>query len=820
MIRTDIQHLGGTALTERLAAKVPLPGNPCGDGTPAGEPRSGPRRSGGSGARLPYCGMPVSEPPPRRVAAASSLPVALGALFLLGILLSLGSRPPSPRPATAPPDEFSGERAMRVLGHLLAEGVPHPVGTPANFVVRDRIIEHLEELGYAVEVQRTFSCRTGGIQCAPVENVMTRLPGRGEGRAVMLTSHYDSRGAGPGAGDAGSAVAAILEIARILRAEAPFPNPIVILLSDGEEAGLLGAEVFVREHPWAADVAAVVNLEARGTTGPSIMFETSDANRWLVAAYGRAASRPVASSLTYDVYRLLPNDTDATVYRRAGMAVLNFAFIGELAHYHSALDDLTHLNPRSVQHHGDNGLAAVRALASMPLEPRGGDAAYTDVFGLILLHWPASWMLPLAALFTIVVFGAAVLLVRRRELTVVELGFGVLAAVAALVVAVAVGWAAGALLVAVTGRHGVAHAYPAAAYIALWAGAATAVLGVATLVARWASFLGLLFGGWLLLSLLTVLVAAWLPGAAVVLFVPQGIAVVALGLAVFSPRGVRPAPDSAAMIAALGAGFTLIQLTLLLQATFVLDLPLAIAAVVALAALPLMPFTAVPASGARTRNSVIAAGTFIALSAFIAALMVPGYSELRPQSLNFVYVEDAEREEQWWVAQGVTDSGQLPASVRAAADFSASAPAWAPRTVRGPAAPAPYAGLPGPQVQVTPHPGAGAHRTVAMRIRAAQPGNRVLLTIPGVSALRMEGHLVAGLGGAGGAPTMWIIQGVPAEGVLVEVDLIGDAPRHAVVHDITPGLPPAGAALLQTRPRTAMPFADGDASVAILRLWL
>jgi hypothetical protein len=754
----------------------------------------------------------------RRHAAPLALPIALALLGLLGLLLALGSRPPAPKPADASASEFSAGRALAILQHLLAEGVPHPVGTPANERVRDRIIAELESLELDVDVQRSFVCRTGGILCAPIENIVTRLPGSGAGRAVMLTSHYDSRGAGPGAGDAGSGVAAILEIARILRAEAPYHNPIVILLTDGEEAGLLGAEAFVREHPWAADVAAVVNLEARGTKGPSIMFETSEMNRWLVAAYARAVSRPVANSLTYDVYRLLPNDTDATVYRRAGMAVLNFAFIGELIHYHSALDDIAHLSPRSVQHHGDNGLAAVRQLASMPLVPHGGDAAYTDIFGRVLLHWPVVWVLPLGMLFTVVLLLAAVLLVRRRSLRAGELLFGLCAAIGGVAAALAVGWGAGALLSAVTGRHGVAHAYPVPAYIALWAGAASAVLVVAALLARRATLYGLLLGAWLLLSALTVLVAVWLPGAAVVLFVPQFIAVLAVGFAVFGPRTRRLPADTAVIAAALGAGFTLIQLGLMLHATFVLQMPIAIAAVVALATLPLTPLLAVPPDAARVRNLVLAAGGALAVVALVAALVMPGYSALRPQMLNLIYLQDADRGEQWWVAQGVAAAAELPAGLRDAGGFAHRPPAWAPRIARGPATPAPDAALPLPQSEVVSVRSDAAARKVTMRIRPVQAGNRVVLGIADVMEVRVEGLPVAGLRGAAGAPLLWLLQGVPGHCVTVEVDIAGDAVRDVAIYDITPGLPPGGAALLRARPDTAVPFGDGDASIVMVRV--
>ena len=88
--------------------------------------------------------------------------------------------------------------------------------------------------------------------------------------------------------------------------------------------------VFTEEHPWAKDVGVVLNLDARGNSGPSYMFETSEGNGWLIEQLARALPHPMASSLTVDVYRLMPNDTDLTIYMRHGMPGLNFAFIGGL----------------------------------------------------------------------------------------------------------------------------------------------------------------------------------------------------------------------------------------------------------------------------------------------------------------------------------------------------------------------------------------------------------------------------------------------------------------------------------------------------------
>jgi hypothetical protein len=754
-------------------------------------------------------------------ASGVALPAALAGLLILGLLLSVGLRPPPARPAIAPEDEFSAERALGILQDLLAEGVPHPVGSPANFVVRDRIIERLESYGYGVDVQRSFACRAQGGICAPVENIVTRLPGSGgTARAVMLTSHYDSRGAGPGAGDAGAAVAAILEVARIIRTEAPFANDVILLITDGEEAGLLGAEAFVAEHPWVADVGVVINLEARGTSGPSIMFETSENNRWLVQEFARAVRRPVSNSLTYDVYRLLPNDTDATVYKREGIPAINFAFIGELAHYHTALDDIAHLDERTVQHHGDNALAMVRRFADVRLQPRPGDAVYADFFGVALLHWPAAWTPPGAVLLLLVVVACCLVLIRRRELRVGALLWALLAAVLALAAAVGFGFGVGALLASVTGRPGVLHAYPGPALWALWLGALTLVLLAGSLSARRAGFWALLTAPWLIIALLAAAVAARLPGASVVLFIPSAVGATALALAVFGGPEISRRADVAAIAAALGAGFSLIPLAILLYSAFLLQLPFAISGVIGIAALPLLPLLAAGPDARRTQRFALAGAAAVSIAALVLALVVPGYSTHRPRPMNIVYTQDGDRA--WWVVQGLdVTAASLPAGMRQVSPFTDDVPPVLPPIGRGPMAPAVQLELPQPVLTLVTQrqlPESGAD--VTLRMQPAQPGNRMAVVVPGGGRLRIEDRPVRGLRSILTGGSTWIMQGVPATGVTLEVELLEGASPEITVYDFSPGLPPAAAGLIRSRPATAVPFADGDVTVATVRLRL
>jgi len=324
------------------------------------------------------------------------LAVAAILAMVLGLTL-YQARGPAPRPSSAPSGEFSAERAQVVLRDLAGDGRPHPVGTAAHGAVRDRILGRLRALGYQPALESGYACSKLGV-CSAIENITALRPGVTDGKVVLLAAHYDSVAAGPGASDDGASVAALLEVARILAAEPPRRNPVLFLIDDGEEAGLLGAEWFMARSPWARRVGPIVNLEARGSSGESFMFETTRGNRWLIDLMSRAVPRPRTSSLFYEVYKRLPNDTDFTVFKRYGMSGLNFAYIGDVSHYHTPLDDIGHASPRSLQHHGDNALAMARAFAEADLDRApAGDLVWFDLFSLGIVRWPEQWSIPLAA---------------------------------------------------------------------------------------------------------------------------------------------------------------------------------------------------------------------------------------------------------------------------------------------------------------------------------------------------------------------------------------------------------------------------------------
>lgn len=306
--------------------------------------------------------------------------LALSVTGLVALLVLIHHPPPRPKPVDCEAKQFSAERARADIASLTAFG-PRPVGLngqphpEAHRQARDFVMQRLRDLGLSPELQIGPSCLRD--RCAQVENIIARRAAAGladQREPLVLLSHYDSVARGPGAGDAASGVATILEVLRALEVQAIWQRPLVVVIDDGEEAGLLGARL-LPSHRWLSRVAAVLNHEARGTGGQTAMFEASRHSTWLVEAYATSVERPMAASAIYPLYKLLPNDTDLTVLQAAGWRGLNFAFAERAHQYHTAQDSLEFLDLGSVQHMGDQSLGTARAVlarSTIPSDDRDG----------------------------------------------------------------------------------------------------------------------------------------------------------------------------------------------------------------------------------------------------------------------------------------------------------------------------------------------------------------------------------------------------------------------------------------------------------------
>ena len=336
----------------------------------------------------------------------------IGAALILAATLA-AYRTPAPLGLDAAPTVFSAARAREILKELVGDGVPHPMGSAADAKVRELIVKRLTALGYTTELQTGLSCNEFGACGTPTNIVATRGAVAGND-AVMLAAHYDSVPAGPGASDDGVGVANLLEIARVLSVMPAPRHPVVLLVTDGEEGGLLGASLFTREHPLAKRIWAAVNMDTRGVSGPSLMFETGTANAWLMRLYGRSTLEPITNSLCYVIYKTLPNNTDFTVFKTASYQGFNLAFIGDVADYHTPLDSFENASPSTMQHQGANALSGLLALANaVNTSPPAADSLFFDVLARTVIVWPIGLVLP-AALAALVLLAAAAILLNRQ----------------------------------------------------------------------------------------------------------------------------------------------------------------------------------------------------------------------------------------------------------------------------------------------------------------------------------------------------------------------------------------------------------------------
>jgi hypothetical protein len=330
-------------------------------------------------------------------------------LILTGGLAIYGTRPPPAVGASAAIDAFSAARAMTHLEHIAK--YPHPIGSDENTRVREYLVDKLRALGGEVHVEQAVGTVQYGriLHSGVVNNIVATFPGHSNSRAVMLAAHYDSVPEGPGAADDGTGLIVILEAIRALRAGPPIKNDLVVLFSDGEEArGLLGAQAYTTTHPDLANrILMMVNLEARGSTGPGLMFETSNDNGALIREFARSAPYPMATSLMASIYKLLPNNTDFTPLKSAGLTGLNFAFLETYQSYHTRLDSIENLDPRSVQHLGANVLAVVRHFGNLAEAlPQERDLLYFNWFGSELWVYPV-WLAWVVALLAPILFAIA-----------------------------------------------------------------------------------------------------------------------------------------------------------------------------------------------------------------------------------------------------------------------------------------------------------------------------------------------------------------------------------------------------------------------------
>jgi Peptidase family M28 len=739
--------------------------------------------------------------------------LALVAL-LVWLLVHHTYDPHSAAPASAPTQSFSASRAEDVLATILGPERPHPVGSMENAAVRARIVDQFAKLGVPAKTYRAFTCnawrKLAYAACATVTDIIADvIPG--EGKAIVLLAHYDSVPAGPGASDDESGVATVLETVRALKARGSKSlHPVIAVITDGEEGGLLGANAFLQNDALKARVGAVVNVEARGTRGPSLLFQTSAGDGRLIDLYAKSVPTLATSSLYAEIYKVLPNDTDLTLFIRAGFPSFNFAFADNVRYYHSPFDIRANLDPATLQMQGDNMLGVAGALEQTDFAAlKGGNDVYLSFFGVVLPRLPASWALPLAVLILIGLIVAAWL---------AGLGIGSRGALAGgmplllLIGSGLFGWGLSVLAQIVSGHPDPTYAYPVTMRFAL----GFAVWTMTLLVSRLTNGTLATTASWLWFAVLGVITAATLPGLSPYFVFPALIAAVLL-LAT-ARRGWMTDWGQAALFASAFAAFV-IWIGLVVSGETLMGLrlhplftiPLAFAF---LAAVPLLASRPMPREAWRISVAVSAAA---AIALAIVAGLQPAYSKLSPQRVNIVYFENGKSAAHFiadtsWKGVGLEP---IPASLMKAGPFKADPNAWAgylPGTAYTAPAGDPAYAL--PTARVLSDRSEGGARHVEIALDGSPRANGVVVVIPKdakLQSLDLRGQHLTAQGQDGSAHIIcWTSDCRDLHLSLV----LGNTGKVAIAFaEVRYGLPDFGARLQASRPDTAMASQSGDETI-------
>jgi hypothetical protein len=780
----------------------------------------------------------------------------VGALFAAALIAWAGERTPAPAPANAPATVFSASRAMADIAGMAS--IPHPVGSAANHAARDYLVGRMAALGLDPQVRpgagvelpkQAHNLLLGGF----VENIVGVLPGRDRSLpAVALMAHYDSVPGSTGASDDAAGVATALEVVRAIRARGVPARDVVVLITDGEEAGLLGADAFFRRDPMASRVGFVINMEARGSAGRVQMFETADGNGGAIRLMAAAARRPQASSLTGFVYKQMPNDTDFTVARRAGAAGLNYAFIGRQFDYHSPSSTPATQDPGTLQDMGDQVLPTAEAVAFSPTLPaRTPDLVYSQTPGGLTLAYPpmAGWLV-LATAAGLIAW--AVARARRQEaFPWLDLARGAGAALFAMATAAAVlhlarkatgaatgfleqrvllaqapRWEAALFLlglgVLLLSAAELARGRRKVALLPLAAGLASCAFGGLDKVALAEGAIGAVLalaaygrpvsraGGWtgvLLLGLVLACVAqALAPPAAFVIAWPLAwAALAAAATAASARRGTGPI-----LILALFAAVGLSLAASFAHASFLsLDLPELLVLPVIMAALVVWPL-AQTEEGAPPARLV---GPALILAGFAATLAVRvnhPYDARHPQASFVAYRIDQDAHKAWRISATPERPAWAEAVLKADGAKLGRLSDWLQgRPVD--AAPAPYIDMPRPdlalskqadgqlKLHVAPPPGA---RVVALYLTADTPAT---VTAFGGVPVRLPMK-------PGGATRLIWTAAQPGFDVVIQP---GGPGKLTVDYRATLERWPAGVAPLPPRPANVAPFDLSDSTLVV-----
>lgn len=592
----------------------------------------------------------------------------------------------------------------------------------------------------------------------------------------------------------------LLEIARLVR-DSPLQRRVIFLISDGEEPGLLGAHAFASD-PLMQSVQALVNVEARGTRGPAVFFETNQPNADAVAAFA-GAPHGIANSVMAAVYALLPNSTDVSALTRPDLDIVNLAVLDGLENYHTPQDSLASLDRASLQHAGDIALHTIRAFASAADRGDASDYVYTDIAARFFVSAPqlvAQIALGIALLVAAAAFWGAGSEGRWRAFAAPPL--------ALILAGVLVAGAGFALTLLRPGEaYAFAHPEPTRAWCILIA--LTAAL-LALMAARASRAPALVEAAAMLWFTLLGFATSFLLGGITILY---AVPALAYALACLVALAWKPAQAIGAAVAALLALVVWAPALYLTELGLGFEYPFATAALYTIVTLTWFGLIARANANGTWRVPAAVAGA-AALAALVAAYVAPSSSAARPLPLNISYFVDADANTAHLLA-GTAERALPPgfdgftANLLLPGDTSET---WM--------APAPLHPAPTPRLTEITFTEAGDERMLNARI-AADGAGRIILRIPRAAlALRasLNGvHAVFTEPGEGDDFATIICNGRACDGARLELTFAAAGEREAIlIVGQTPGFTtPESAALIARRGADRTAIQQGDAAFVV-----
>jgi Zn-dependent M28 family amino/carboxypeptidase len=271
---------------------------------------------------------------------------------------------------TQAPAGFDSNKAWEHVRQQIGIG-PRPSGSAANAKTRQYIAAQLGALGIKT-AEQPFE---GATPLGPVNmvNIIGTIPGKSADR-IIIGSHFDTKLYRDvrfvGASDGASSTAALIELARVLKARKNLPFTIELLFLDGEEAVIewsptdstYGSRHYVeaaRTSGSLKSIRAFILLDMIGDRSLTIRRDPNS-TRWLTDVIWATAHKLGHRQFMDEEMAI---EDDHLPFLKAGVPAVDIIDL-DYAAWHTPQDTIDAISARSLQIVGDVVVAALPQIES------------------------------------------------------------------------------------------------------------------------------------------------------------------------------------------------------------------------------------------------------------------------------------------------------------------------------------------------------------------------------------------------------------------------------------------------------------------------